>query len=77
MAVMQEEEAKNFESQRGIPRARLEAPEPVPIQSVGVGQFGGATMYAEASRFVRLPALSLVSVQGVCNGILVYCFCVD
>ncbi|CAK9199265.1 unnamed protein product [Sphagnum troendelagicum] len=56
-----EEEAKNFESQRGIPRARLEAPEPVPIQSVGVGQFGGATMYADASRFVRLPALSLVT----------------
>ncbi|CAK9259503.1 unnamed protein product [Sphagnum jensenii] len=57
-----EEEAKNFESQRGIPRARLEAPEPVPSQSVGVGQFGGATMYADASRFVRLqPCLLLVS----------------
>lgn len=50
--ILQDDEARYVDAQRGLPRPRVEAPESVPIQPVGVAQgYGGQPMYAEAARF--------------------------
>jgi hypothetical protein len=49
----QDEDARYVDSQRGLPRQRLEALEHVPIQqSGGVQGYGAQSLYSDAARFL-------------------------